>query len=47
MTYSVAPLGLALGSLEYLLTLIRNLRAHGIHASIDLEEEALGVETGI
>lgn len=44
LTYSIAPVGLALGSLEYFLTLLRNLRNEGIHASVDLEEADTNVE---
>lgn len=38
VAYSVVPVGLAVGALEYALTVIRNLTTDGVHASIDLEE---------
>ncbi|MGH0033868.1 MAG: TRAP transporter small permease [Myxococcota bacterium] len=38
IVYSMAPIGLALGAVEYALTFARNLTAEGVHASVDLEE---------
>lgn len=44
-TYVIVPVGLAIGSLEYVVTLIRNLRFAEIHASAELLEDAI-VEEG-
>lgn len=38
IVYTVVPAGLALGSLEYALTFLRNATASGIHASFELVE---------
>jgi TRAP-type C4-dicarboxylate transport system permease small subunit len=46
ITYSIAPVGLAIGCLEYVLTLIRNFRSEDIFASSELLEDAAGIEEG-
>lgn len=43
--YTIVPAGLAIGGLEYALGFVRNLTAHGIHASVDLEEGTEDPET--
>jgi TRAP-type C4-dicarboxylate transport system permease small subunit len=40
--YAIVPVGLALGALEYALTLVRNATSSGVHASFDLEEGSDG-----
>jgi C4-dicarboxylate transporter DctQ subunit len=44
LIYLIVPAGLALGALEYALTLYRNLTAPGIYASIELEEREAETE---
>lgn len=38
LVYAVAPLGLAIGGLEYALTLVRNASSPGTHFSFDVED---------
>lgn len=45
LVYVVVPAGLALGAVEYALAFARNFTTSGIHASFDLEEDAI-VEEG-
>jgi len=38
--YAIVPVGLALGALEYARTFVHNARREGLHASLEVEDEA-------
>lgn len=46
ITYAIAPVGLAIGCLEYVLTLIRNFGSEAIYASVELVEDEASIEEG-
>jgi TRAP-type C4-dicarboxylate transport system permease small subunit len=45
LVYAIAPIGLALGGIQYVLTVIKNLQSDAIYLSYDVPDEYHDVET--